>query len=142
MSKLDLRLTVLEGADDRLGKKSLIPGAAKKSPKVVRQFVGQLSGIAGADDTLRRIMAEHKGRECDRRDDGFERPGRHVDDETPDFAVSNSFKLMGERSNMPTRHEALTRRKRIERFAPERYEILTEDSPQNLFFAVPAHPLG
>jgi|SRR5208337_3612550 len=62
---------------------------------------GKFGGIADADDAARWVASDNERGESDRRGYRFERPRRHIDDQSRDLAAANPLELISNRLNVP-----------------------------------------
>jgi hypothetical protein len=60
-----------------------VPVAGDDPPAIARQFVGELLGVADAEDLRARIAAETPGRKGDRGQMRFQMARRQIDDQPP-----------------------------------------------------------
>ena len=67
----------------------LVPLAHHDAAAVARQFVGEILGIADAEDLRARLMPEAPGRKRDRSQMRLQVPRRHVDDQPADPAFAH-----------------------------------------------------
>jgi len=111
----DFDLGVLP-ADASPGKQVLVPRRLHQRAEIVGVLLCEVARIGHADNPLGGIVAKQERGEGDRRHDRFQRPWRQVDDQTFNLAAPNALKLPGDRLQMPSRHELLTRRQRAKRF--------------------------
>jgi hypothetical protein len=86
-----------------------IPVAGDDVPAVARQFIGEVLGIADAEDLRRGIMPETPGREGDRGQQRLQVARRQVDDQPPDLAATQCCQLRGDDFDMPAHREAGSR---------------------------------
>ena len=84
----ELQLGVLGRADPGVRKQAIVQRRAHDRAAVVGVFAGESFRIADANDPPPRVMAEDKGRECDRGADRFETARRHRDDQALDLTLA------------------------------------------------------
>ena len=71
------------------GRKDLpIPRAHHDAAAIAGELVGEILGIADAEDLSRGIVPETPGRKGDRGHQGFEMARRQIDDQPPDLALA------------------------------------------------------
>ena len=99
--EFDLGFGVLVWPDPRAGEDRPIPGRLEHGAEVVGMLFGEFGGIADADDAARRVASENERGESDRRGYRFERPRRHIDDQSRDLAAANPLELISDRLNVP-----------------------------------------
>jgi hypothetical protein len=84
------------------GRKELaIPRAHHDATTIAGELVGEILGIADAQDLRRGIMPETPGRKRDRGHQGFKMERRQVNDQPPDLAVPHGGQLGGDDLEMP-----------------------------------------
>jgi hypothetical protein len=65
----------------------------------------EVRAVTDADDAQGGIVAKCEGWKRHRRDDRLERAVWHVDDEALDHAVADELEMVGQRIEVPVRHE-------------------------------------
>jgi hypothetical protein len=92
----------------------------------------ELAGIADADDSSRRVVAEDEGRKRHRGCDRFKRSRRQIDDEPADLAFADLLEAMRDRREMPVLNKDLARRHSRETLVSKRQGISPESGMENL----------
>ena len=88
------------------GRKDLpIPRAHHDAAAIAGELVGEILGIADAQDLRRRVVPETPGREGDRGHQGFEMARWQVDDQPPDLALAHRGQLGGDDLEMPVHRQ-------------------------------------
>ena len=87
------------------GKELLIPVGVEERAAVEREFVGEVLGVATADDLRAGIVSEEPGREGDGGAVGFERARRHIDDEARGLAAAAGLEFGGNELDVPVRQK-------------------------------------
>ena len=82
-----------------------IPRAHHDAAAIARELVGEILGIADAEDLGRRIEPETPGREGDRGHQRFQMSRRQVDDQSADLAFSNLGQLGGDDIEVPVHRQ-------------------------------------
>ena len=78
-----------------------IPRAHHDAAAIAGELVGEILGIADAEQLGRGIVPETPGRKRDRGHQGFEMARRQVDDQPPDLAFPHRGQLGGDDLEMP-----------------------------------------
>jgi len=78
-----------------------IPRAHHDAAAIAGELVGEILGIADAQDLGRRVMPETPRRKGDRGHQGFEMARRQVDDQSSDLALAHLGQLGGDDLEMP-----------------------------------------
>jgi len=87
------------------GKELLIPVGVEERAAVEREFVGEVLGVATADDLRAGIVSEEPGREGDGGAVGFERARRHIDDEARGLDAAAGLEFGGNELDVPVRQK-------------------------------------
>ena len=82
-----------------------VPVAGDDAPAIARQLVGEVLGIADAEDLGARPVTEAPGRKGDRGQVRLQVARRQVDDQPPDLALVHRRQLCGDDPDMPARRE-------------------------------------
>ena len=104
-----------------------IPRAQHDAAAIAGELVGEILGVADAEDLGRRIVSETPRREGDRRHQGFEVAGRQVDDQPPDVPLAHRGQLRGDDFEMPIHGELGLRVEVSETAVSEAGKILPQD---------------
>ena len=86
-------------------KEPLVPVAGDDMPAIARQFVGEVLGIAGADDLRARVVPETPGRKGDRCQQRLQVARRYADDQPADAAVAHRRQFPRHELDMPVHRE-------------------------------------
>src|ERR1700758_2638430 len=87
------------------GKEMPVPTTGDDLPAVARQFIGEVLGVADAEELSARVMAEAPGRKGDRGQMRLQVARRHVDDHAPAAAGADRLELCGDDVVIPARRE-------------------------------------
>ena len=83
----------------------LVPVAGEDAPAVARQFVGEILGVADAEDLRARLVPETPGRKGDRGQVRLQMARRQADDQPADPARAHRGELGGDQLDMPVHRE-------------------------------------
>jgi len=105
-----------------------IPLAHHDAAAVAGELVGEILGIADAEELGRRILPEIPRRKGDRGQQGFERAGRQIDDQPTAFALAHCYQLGGDDLDMPIRRKLGLRVQIVKAARREGLEVLPQQS--------------
>ena len=91
-----------------------IPRAHHDAAAIAGELIGELLGIADAEDLRRGVVPETPGRKSDRGHQRFEVTGRQVNDQPPDLALPYRGQRGGDNFEVPVRRQAGLRVKVLE----------------------------
>ena len=90
----------------KLGRKDPpVPLARHDATAVARELVGEILGVADAEELRRRVAAQAPRWERDRGQQGFQMARRQVDDQPPDLALPHRSELGGDDFDVPVHRE-------------------------------------
>src|SRR5260370_39777882 len=119
-------LAVLDAPDSSRWKAAPVPVTFEDRPKVVVHLAGEVAGIADANDSSMRLMAENKGRQGHRSGNRLPRARWLVYDQPSAPAARDLFELMGNRCDRPTIDKPVGGGDRMEHLAQEASEVLPQ----------------
>jgi hypothetical protein len=109
------------------GRKDLsIPRAHHDAAAIAGEFVGEILGIADAEDLGRRVEPEIPGRKGDRGHQGFQMPRWQVDDQSPDLAFSHLGQLGGDDFEVPVHRQVGLRVEVVEAASGKSREVMPQ----------------
>ena len=104
----------------------LVPVAGDDAPAVARQFVGEVLGVADAEDLRARVVPETPGRKGDRGQVRLQMARRHADDQPADPAFAHRRELRRDQLDMPVHRERGARVELAERARREAREVVPQ----------------
>ena len=109
------------------GQKDLsIPRAHQDAAAIAGELVGEILGIADAEDLGRRVEPETPGREGDRGHQRFQMPRRQVDDQSADLAFAYGGQLGGDDFEVPVHRQGGLRVEILEAASGESREVMPQ----------------
>src|SRR6266446_1275553 len=84
---------------------TLVPVAGEDAAAIAREFVGEVLGVADAEDLRTRLVAEAPGREGDRGEVRLQMARRQADDQPADPAGMHRRELRRDQLDMPVHQE-------------------------------------
>src|SRR3984893_7624573 len=126
----------LAGGDEFLHRLAMRRQAGRKDPPIPRahhdaaavagELVGEVLGIADAEDLGRGVMPQTPGRKGDRGHQGFQMTRWQVDDQPPDLAFPHGGQLGGDDLEMPVHRQLGLRIEVLETAHGEADEVLPQ----------------
>jgi len=105
---------------------TLVPVAGEEAPAIARQFVGELLGVADAEDLGTRLVAEAPGRKRDRGQVRLQMARRQVDDQPPDAARAHRRQFRRDELDVPVHRERGARVELAERARREARKVVPQ----------------